>query len=271
MPSSQPPNHTTHSVLLHRIRQGILTNRPLQGILLSSLGAIGAQSLVLSAVALPFNPIHASAQMHKINLETVIQTTAHPFIGQKTLTDTLYAQTVPIPLDPADTQITVDPNGAIAANLPSPATLNNRGIELMNQGDIQAALTHFNQALQRNPHFAPAYNNRAMIQTLMGDLDAAVQDYTASLTYNPQDATVYVNRGLAYASLNQANAAIADFTSALRIDSNNAQAYHSRALALLSANQPAAARADAQRAASLYWQQGDQATYQDVQEMLKAL
>ncbi|MCG9892349.1 MAG: tetratricopeptide repeat protein [Thermosynechococcaceae cyanobacterium MS004] len=151
----------------------------------------------------------------------------------------------------------------------SAATLNNRGIERMNQGDYSAAKTLFNQALQVNPRFAPAYNNRAMLHILTGEEKEAVQDYSRSIALNPKDADVYVNRGLAYAALENTAAAIADYTRALQLNPKNAQAYHARGTVYLSLNNRAMARADFQQAAALYLQQGNQEDHNGLQEFLK--
>jgi tetratricopeptide (TPR) repeat protein len=156
----------------------------------------------------------------------------------------------------------------IAASV-SASTLNNRGIELMNQGDYPAAQALFSQALQINPRFAPAYSNRAMIHILMGEESAAVQDYTTSLSLNPRDSDVYFNRGLAYAALENNDAAITDYTRALQINPRNAQAYHARGGVYLSLNHRDMARSDFQNAAAIYLQQGNQDEYHGLQEFLK--
>lgn len=41
---------------------------------------------------------------------------------------------------------------------------NNRGLARLHQGNIQEAITDFNQALEINPNLVLAYNNRAIQQ-----------------------------------------------------------------------------------------------------------
>jgi tetratricopeptide (TPR) repeat protein len=162
----------------------------------------------------------------------------------------------------------VTSSSRIAASGGSSSALNNRGLELMKQGNYAAAQTLFTQALQVNPHYAPAYNNRAMIHILMGEETVAIQDYSLSLSLNPNDGDVYYNRGLAYATLDNNLAAIADYTKALQINPRNAQAYHARGGVYLSLNNRAMAHSDFQAAVALYRQQGYQQEYSDLQTFL---
>jgi tetratricopeptide (TPR) repeat protein len=162
-------------------------------------------------------------------------------------------------------------NNLVTVGLVSASAFNNRGIELMNQGNYAAAQTSFDRALDINPHYAPAYNNRAMVHILMGEEDAAIQDYTRSLMLNSRDVDVYFNRGLAYASADRTIEAIADYTQAISLNPRNAQAYHARGGAYLSLNNRAAARSDFQNAAALYLQQGDSQNYGELEEFMKQL
>jgi tetratricopeptide (TPR) repeat protein len=164
-----------------------------------------------------------------------------------------------------------DRDNLVTVGLVSASAFNNRGIELMNQGDYAAAQASFDRALDINPHYAPAYNNRAMIHILMGEEDAAIQDYTQSLMLNSRDVDVYFNRGLVYASADRTLEAIADYTQAISLNPRNAQAYHARGGAYLSLNNRAAARSDLQNAASLYLQQGDSQNYGELEEFMKQL
>jgi tetratricopeptide (TPR) repeat protein len=204
----------------------------------------------------------AAKLTHKSQNHGVRCTTKLPPVGQQTLTQ--ISQTVP----PQNS----DPDVLLLAKNSDPVlTLNHRGINLMNQGDYVTAQALFDQVLQLNPRYAPAFNNRAMVHVLMGDQDAAIQDYTQSISLKPDDADVYVNRGLAFATAEKASEALADYTAALQIEPQNAPALHARGGVYLSLNNRAAARADLQQAAALYFQQGDLQSYRDLADFIQHL
>jgi tetratricopeptide (TPR) repeat protein len=226
----------------------------------SSVSILMTQAFVSNASAAPFKAIAPSSTFPKSQHSSVTSATNPFFLARQTQLD----------LEPSSNVLQQQPSPPerIAAGRGSASTLNNRGLELMKQGDYAAAQTLFTQALQINPRYAPAYSNRAMIHILMGEETAAIQDYSLSLSLNPSDGDVYYNRGLAYATLENNSAAIADYTKALQINPRNAQAYHARGGVYLSLNNRAMARSDFQSAVALYRQQGYQEEYRGLQEFL---
>jgi len=73
---------------------------------------------------------------------------------------------------------------------------NNRGVELKQKGDLDAALKDYDAALRLNPGDFFAFNNRANIRRDKGDIAGAIADYTQAVRLEPAYAAAYVNRGL---------------------------------------------------------------------------
>ena len=64
----------------------------------------------------------------------------------------------------------------------------------------------------------------------MGDLQSAITDYNEVVRINPNDASAYYNRGLAHDKLGNLQSAIADYNEVVRINPDHASAYYNRVL-----------------------------------------
>ncbi|MEG4322251.1 MULTISPECIES: tetratricopeptide repeat protein [unclassified Microcoleus] len=97
--------------------------------------------------------------------------------------------------------------------------------------DNQGALADYNQALQINPNYAEAYNNRGIVRRNLGDKQGAMADYNQALKINPNLVAAYTNRGNARSNLGDKQGALVDYDKALKIDPNYADAYYNRGIA----------------------------------------
>ena len=61
----------------------------------------------------------------------------------------------------------------------------NRGNELYNQGDYQAAISDYDEAIRLDPNDAIAYYNRGLAKSELGDLEAAISDYDEAIRLQP--------------------------------------------------------------------------------------
>jgi tetratricopeptide (TPR) repeat protein len=263
-PSVHPPNHNLEPTPRDRglYRNSLNPRRPLH-LLVSLASIILAQSYTGTAFAFSLQGDRPQHPVYSDELNNRVLTAERSVFASQSSVAILDVTLESSRLQASDNLVTM--------GLVSASAFNNRGIELMNQGNYTAAQTCFDRALDINPHYAPAYNNRAMIHILRGEEDAAIQDYTQSLMLNSRDVNVYFNRGLAYASADCTIEAIADYTQAISLNPRNAQAYHARGGAYLSLNNRAAARSDFQNAAALYLQQGDSQNYGELEEFMKQL
>ncbi len=63
---------------------------------------------------------------------------------------------------------------------------NNRGAELMVDGDLDGARAHLAMAVQMDPRFAGAWNNQGVLAMRDGDSAAAARDYAKALEIDPE-------------------------------------------------------------------------------------
>lgn len=104
---------------------------------------------------------------------------------------------------------------------------NQANIELQN-GDYQAAIQNYTQALNLSPSFAEAYLGRGLAKRRLGDNQGAVDDYTKVIQLQPNNSLAYHNRGVVQAVLGRHQNALTDYTQAILINQNDASAYLNR-------------------------------------------
>jgi tetratricopeptide (TPR) repeat protein len=123
----------------------------------------------------------------------------------------------------------------------------NRGNAYQAKGDLDRAISDYNDAIRLDPNYAFAYNSRGKAYRAKGDLDRAISDYNDAIRLDPNYALAYSNRGNFYQDMGdflsaigivQAKGdydrAIADYSEAIRIDPksgiasyiNRGNAYH---------------------------------------------
>lgn len=70
-----------------------------------------------------------------------------------------------------------------------------KGNEEERQGDLQAALTHYQKALQIEPAFYPALNNLGAVYLRQKEVGRAEEAFLKLLALNPEDGEPYINLG----------------------------------------------------------------------------
>jgi tetratricopeptide (TPR) repeat protein len=99
--------------------------------------------------------------------------------------------------------------------------------QLMSQGETAQALLLYDQAIEQDPEYAPAYDARGSARQKLGQYEAAVHDHTRAIELKP-DAMTYNNRGVAYRHLGKLEQALADHTRAIELNPRAAHAYYNR-------------------------------------------
>jgi lipoprotein NlpI len=96
------------------------------------------------------------------------------------------------------------------------------------KGDLNAAITAFNQAISIDPKFAPAYYNRGFAYSLQGKQDEAISNYDQAIQLEPNYKAAYYQRGSLKGQKGDFDAALADFSQVVTLDPKYAPAFYNR-------------------------------------------
>lgn len=107
----------------------------------------------------------------------------------------------------------------------------NRGIAYRRIGDLERALSDYNEAIRLNPLAADAFNNRGNAYKELDQFDRAIQDYDEAIRLNPHYAHAYNNRGVIFLESGRPDRAADDFDQAIGCDPAYANAFRNRGLA----------------------------------------
>lgn len=99
-----------------------------------------------------------------------------------------------------------------------------RGDVYLALGQMQAAATDYNTAIQFDPRNAQAYTGRGQVNLAVGEAAEALEDFTQVLEISA-NAGVYIHRARAFLALGESDKAIADCETALRLDIRDTAAY----------------------------------------------
>jgi tetratricopeptide (TPR) repeat protein len=106
--------------------------------------------------------------------------------------------------------------------------INWRGVVRREQGNNDAAIADYEEAMRIDPAYAPPYNNRGNILRARGNLDRALADYTKAISLNPKFALAWSNRGFALLDRRQYEKAMDDCDEAINLAPKAAHGYACR-------------------------------------------
>ena len=164
-----------------------------------------------------------------------------------------------------------DYNKAITINPDLALAYTSRGTLYANQKKWELALADYNKAIAINPDLAQAYNNRGLLYVNLQKWELALADYNKAIAINPDLAQPYSNRGVLYVNLQKWELALADWNKAIAINPDFDQAYINRGLLYLQIGDKQKAIENLQRAAQLFLDRGDTASYEQIMNLLKGL
>ena len=95
----------------------------------------------------------------------------------------------------------------------TPKAHNNLGIALAGRGQVDAAIAHYQKALEIKPDYAEAHNNLGNALAGRGQVDAAIAHYRKALEIKPDYAEAHNNLGIALEARGQTDEAIAHYQS----------------------------------------------------------
>ena len=120
-------------------------------------------------------------------------------------------------------------------------TLNNLGLCLLRQGQLEEAISTLKCVLNLKPQDELAHTNLAFALTYRQDLEGAIEHYRAALQVNPRNSYAWRNLGQCCVQRGELSAAIEAFTKTLELEPQDADTYNGLGLAYLADGQLAPA------------------------------
>jgi tetratricopeptide (TPR) repeat protein len=102
----------------------------------------------------------------------------------------------------------------------------NLGLAYHGQGELDEAIAEYQEAIRINPDFSDAHTNLGVAYKDQGQVDKAIAEYTETIRINPDDDTAHHNLGIVYAEQGKADEAIAEYQAAIRINPDEADAHY---------------------------------------------
>ena len=94
---------------------------------------------------------------------------------------------------------------------------NNKGVILVELGDMNQAIDSYSRAISLNPNFVDAYFNRANAYDLTGLHQLALNDYDQIINLDRADLFIWINRGVALKRLGRVADSLTSYAKALQI------------------------------------------------------
>ncbi len=118
------------------------------------------------------------------------------------------------------------------AQLKQAISLAKQGDKLFLDGDLEAAIESYDQALKIKPDLAEVWNNRGVALTRLQRYHEAIVSYESAIQLRYNYADAWNNRGVALGKLNHYEAAILSYQRAIDLKSNYMDAWNNRGFAL---------------------------------------
>lgn len=134
-----------------------------------------------------------------------------------------------------------------------------RGLAREKQNNEEGAIADFDRAIQLDPGYLPAYYQRGSLKGKAGDFDTAISDFKQVIKLDSKYAPAYYNLGHVYYFRGDMDGAIEQLTQALSLQPDFALSYFIRGLARHAHGQLTEAQSDFQKSAGLnlpdatYW------------------
>ena len=104
-----------------------------------------------------------------------------------------------------------------------------QGVDAIQKGNIEAAINHYDKAIENNPNLGIAYINRGYAYFIKGNLTQAIKDASKAIEMDPASIDAYGVRGDSHFQNENLEEAIADYSKAIELNPKLAGAYRKRA------------------------------------------
>jgi len=106
------------------------------------------------------------------------------------------------------------------------------GIDLMNNGNHEEAIRHFDQAIREASWFTDPYIHKGNLLKRMERNEEAIETFNQAMVLNPYNAAIYVDLGNLHATQGRIDEAIEYLLLGLRVDPQSGSAHYNLAMAL---------------------------------------
>lgn len=106
----------------------------------------------------------------------------------------------------------------------------NRGNIYLDRKQFDLAMNDYNSSLMVKPDYHPSFDNRGVLYMQLGKTDSALLDFNRALQIKPDYKATFKNRAVCYQQTNRDSLAVADFYSYLVYDPENDAIYNSIAV-----------------------------------------
>ena len=114
---------------------------------------------------------------------------------------------------------------ALACTSDNSTAHTNLGAALVEQGDTNAAIKHYETALSIQPNNPDAHSNLGALLAAAGRIDEAIEHYQTALEINPGASETHYNLGVAMARRGRIDDAIAHYRTALELSPDCVEAH----------------------------------------------
>ncbi len=90
-----------------------------------------------------------------------------------------------------------------------------RGDDLLDRGDFDQTIAHYDIAIELYPGNAAAFNNRGLAYLNSGNYDQAIEDFDRAIELDPEAAYAYYYRGMSKLEIGEKQNAILDLEQAI--------------------------------------------------------
>ena len=104
------------------------------------------------------------------------------------------------------------------------------GTSELDAGNLEAALAHFQRAIELDRNYGAAYFSRGLVRKRQREFDGAINDFTRSIQLKPI-AEAYLNRGATLKDKGDNDGAMIDYNKAIELRPDYADAFFNRGIA----------------------------------------
>jgi len=117
---------------------------------------------------------------------------------------------------------------------PSAAEIHgNLGVAFLNHGQTDGAIEQFQEAIGLKPSFVNAYMNLGLALFKHGDNDEAITEFQKAITLKPDFVEAHINLGVTLLDQGRTDEAMGQFQEAIRLKPDNADAHYNLGVAFL--------------------------------------